>query len=129
MSLLLFLQNNLNSVKDHWNTRRIGKSRFQTIHGRPNVLYEISSGKGGEEGLNLNILNEIFDQAAASASGRITRRLSRIFQLPNGSFWAMPTWDLARDIIVVHRIKTHGKFARLNFISTIVAPLRSKMKC
>ena len=73
-------------MKDHWNTRRIGKSRFQTIHGRPNVLYEISSRKGGQEGLNLNILNEIFDQAAVSASGRITRRLPRIFQLPNGSF-------------------------------------------
>ena len=29
------LQNDLNSVKDHWNTRRICKSRFQTIHGKP----------------------------------------------------------------------------------------------
>ena len=29
------LQNDLNSVKDHWNARRIHKSRFQTIHGRP----------------------------------------------------------------------------------------------
>ena len=99
------------------------------LHGRPNVLYDIASRRGGQEGLKLYILSEIFDQAAVSASGRITRRLSRIFQLPNGSFWTIPTWDLARDIIVVHRIKTHGKFARLNFIATIDAPLRSKMKC
>ena len=50
-----------------------------------------------------------------SYRGRISRRLSRIFQLPNGNFWITPTWDLARDIIVVHRIKTHGKLTRLTF--------------
>ena len=33
-----------------------------------NVLYEIPSRSGGQEGLNLNILNEMFDQAAASAT-------------------------------------------------------------
>ena len=31
-----------------------------------NVFYEIPSRCGGQEGLNLNILNEVFDQAAAS---------------------------------------------------------------
>ena len=33
-----------------------------------NVLYEISSRSGGQECLNLNILNEMFDQAAAPAT-------------------------------------------------------------
>ena len=33
-----------------------------------NVFYEIPSRSGGQEGLNLNILNEMFDQAAASAT-------------------------------------------------------------
>ena len=40
-----------NSVKDHLNTHRIRKSQFQTIHGRPNVLYEIPSISSGLEGL------------------------------------------------------------------------------
>ena len=62
------LQNDLNSVKDHWNTHRIRKSRFQTIHGRPNVLYEIPSRSGGQEGLKLIISNEMFDQAAVSVT-------------------------------------------------------------
>ena len=55
-------------MKDHWNTHRIRKSWFQTIHGRPNVLYEISSRSGGQEGLKLTISNEMFDQAAASVT-------------------------------------------------------------
>ena len=33
-----------------------------------NVLYEIPCRSGGQEGLNLNTLNEMFDQAAASAT-------------------------------------------------------------
>ena len=56
-------------MKDHWNTHGIRKSRFQTIHGRPNALYEIPSRSGGQEGLKLTISNEMFDQAAASVTG------------------------------------------------------------
>ena len=33
-----------------------------------NVLYEIPCRSGGQEGLNLNTLNEMFDQVAASAT-------------------------------------------------------------
>ena len=55
-------------MKDHWNTHRIRKSWFQTIHERPNVLYEISSRSGGQEDLKLTISNEMFDQAAASVT-------------------------------------------------------------
>ena len=62
------LQNDLNSVKDHWNTRRIRKSQFQTIHDKQNVLCEIPSRSRGQEGLKLTILNEMFDQAAASVT-------------------------------------------------------------
>ena len=52
-------------LKDHWNTHRIRKSRFQTKQKRPNVLCKIPSTSGGQEGLKLTILNEMFDQAAA----------------------------------------------------------------
>ena len=62
------LQNDLNSAKDHWNTHRIRKSRFQTIHGRPNVLYEIPSRSRGQECLKLTISNEMFNQTAASVT-------------------------------------------------------------
>ena len=62
------LENDLNSAKDHWNTHRIRKSRFQTIHGRPNVLYEIPSRSRGQECLKLTISNEMFNQTAASVT-------------------------------------------------------------
>ena len=39
------------------------------------------------------------------------------------------TWDVARGIIVVHTIKTHGKYPRLTLFSTIDAPWTSKKKC
>ena len=48
------------------NTHRIRKSQFQTIHGRPNVLYEIPSISGGLEGLKF--IEWKFDQAAASVT-------------------------------------------------------------
>ena len=62
------LQNDLNSVKNHWNTHRIRKSRFPSIHDRPNILYEIPSRSGGQEVLKLTISNEMFNQAAASVT-------------------------------------------------------------
>ena len=62
------LQNDLNSAKDHWNTHRIRKSRFQTSHGRLNVLYEIPSRSKGQECLKLTLLNEMFSQSAASVT-------------------------------------------------------------
>ena len=62
------LQNGFDSVKDHWNTHRDHKSQFQTTHGMPNVLYEIPSRSEGQEGLKFTILNEMLDQAAASAT-------------------------------------------------------------
>ena len=72
MFLVLFfstiLQNDLNSARDHWNQHIIRKSRFQTIHGRPNVLYEIPSRSRGQECLKLTISNEMFNQTAASVT-------------------------------------------------------------
>ena len=62
------LQNYLNSAKDHWNTHRIRKSWFQTIHGRLNVLYEIPSRSRGQKCLKLTLLNEMFNQTAASVT-------------------------------------------------------------
>ena len=62
------LQNDLNSAKGHCNTHRIRKSRFQTTHGRPNVLYEIPSRSRGQECLKLTISNEMFNQTAASVT-------------------------------------------------------------
>ena len=60
------LQNNLDSLKNHWNTHRIGESRFQTKHGRPNILYEFPSRSWSQEGLKFAMSNEMFDLAAAS---------------------------------------------------------------
>ena len=62
------LQKHLNSVIDDWNTHKIHRSWFQTVHGRPNVLYEIPNKSGGREGLKLTISNEMFDQDAVSVT-------------------------------------------------------------
>lgn len=52
------LQEDLNAVKQHWNTHRIRKSRNDTIPaGVPDVLYYLLEGRGGETGLLLSVDN------------------------------------------------------------------------
>ena len=68
LCFLTILQNDFNSAKDHLNTHRVRNSRFQTTHGRPNALYEISSRSRGQEFLKLTISNEMFNQTAASVT-------------------------------------------------------------
>ena len=40
------LQEDLNFVKEHWNTHRIRKSKYQTLSGRPNTLYHLPEQSG-----------------------------------------------------------------------------------
>ena len=49
------LQEDLNAVKEHWNTHRIRKSRHDTVPGVPDVLYYLPEGRGGESGLLLSV--------------------------------------------------------------------------
>ena len=49
------LQQDLDAVVEHWNTHRIRKSRHDTIHGVPDVLYYLPEGRGGESGLLLTV--------------------------------------------------------------------------
>ena len=49
------LQNDLDVVKEHWNTHRIRQSRHETIPGRPDVLYFFPQNHGG----NANLLSEV----------------------------------------------------------------------
>ena len=49
------LQEDLNAVKEHWNTHRIRKSRNDTVAGVPDVLYYLPEGRGGESGLLLSV--------------------------------------------------------------------------
>ena len=49
------LQEDLNAVKEHWNTRGIRKSRNDTVAGVPDVLYYLPEGRGGESGLLLSV--------------------------------------------------------------------------
>ena len=67
-------QNDLNSAKDNLNTDRIHNFRFQAIHGRPNVLYEIPSRNRRQECLKFTILNEIFDQTALQLHRKNTQK-------------------------------------------------------
>jgi len=49
------LQEDLDYVKEHWNTHRIRKSRHDTVSGVPDVLYYLPEGRGGESGLLLSV--------------------------------------------------------------------------
>ena len=49
------LQNDLDVVKEHWNTHRIRQSRHETIPGRPDELYFFPQNHGG----NANLLSEV----------------------------------------------------------------------
>lgn len=49
------LQEDLDTVKEHWNTHRIRKSRHDTIPGVPDVLYYLPEGRGGDSNLLLSV--------------------------------------------------------------------------
>ena len=124
------LQNDLNSAKDHWNTHRIRKSRFQTIHGRPNVLYEIPSRSRGQECLKLTISNEMFNQTAASVTEeQYPKDYQEYFSyLMEVLERRQPgTWQEALSLFI--ELKRMVNLQDYHFLSTIDAPLRSKKKC
>ena len=47
MPLVLFLQADLDFVKDHWNTHTICASLYHTVAGKPDELYMLPENKGG----------------------------------------------------------------------------------
>ena len=102
-------------MKDHWNTRRVCKSRFQTIHGRPKFFMKFQVEAAVKKALTLlywmKCLTKLHHQIQRKNIQKIIKSISATYC----KFWTTPTWDLARDTIVVHRIKTHGKFTRLIF--------------
>ena len=51
------LQNELDEVKEHWNTHYIRKSRHDTINGRPDSLYFLPELHGGASNLLLTVQN------------------------------------------------------------------------
>ena len=49
------LQNDLNIVKEHWNSHRIRKSRHNTVSGRPDSLFYLPEHHGAVENLLLKV--------------------------------------------------------------------------
>lgn len=49
------IQSDLDAVKEHWNTHRIRKSRFDTVSGRPDALFYLPE----HFGAMANILHEV----------------------------------------------------------------------
>ena len=45
-------------MKDHWNSHRIGSSRFETVPGRPGVLYYLPDISGGAGNLKLHVTEQ-----------------------------------------------------------------------
>lgn len=60
------IQNDINFVKVHWNSHRIRNSRFETIPGRPNVLYFLPERSGGKENLKLEVEQHEIDEIEES---------------------------------------------------------------
>eukprot|EP00112_Aurelia_sp_Birch-Aquarium-sp1_P023513 Seg7030.2 transcript_id=Seg7030.2/GoldUCD/mRNA.D3Y31 product="hypothetical protein" protein_id=Seg7030.2/GoldUCD/D3Y31 len=52
------LQSHLNQVMEHWNTHYIRRSRFETVHGRPDSLYVFPERRGGQPNLLTNVSEE-----------------------------------------------------------------------
>ena len=49
------LQDDLDAVKDHWNTHRIRHSRYDTVSGRPNELFFLPELHSGADNLLCNV--------------------------------------------------------------------------
>ena len=62
------LQNDVDNVKEHWNSHRIRRSRFETVAGRPNVLYSSPHLSNGEANLKLEITNQEIEHAFDSVN-------------------------------------------------------------
>ena len=52
------IQENFDALKDHWNSHRIRKSRFETIPGGPNILYYLPDISGGATDLQLHVSDQ-----------------------------------------------------------------------
>ena len=52
------IQKDFDALNDHWNNHRIRKSRFETIPGRPNILYYLSDISGGATDLKLHVSDQ-----------------------------------------------------------------------
>ena len=62
------IQKDFDVLTYYWNSHRIRKSQFETIDGRPNVLYYLPDLPGGATDLKLNI----FDQQVNTVSGYVS---------------------------------------------------------
>lgn len=58
------IQNDLDELKKHWNTHRIRKSRFDTIPGRPDVLYFLPERSDGQKDLKLFVPVEVIERVS-----------------------------------------------------------------
>lgn len=58
------LQEDLNFVKDHWNTHVIRKSRHETVAGRPDSLYYLPEYHGGMANLLVEVTPRQIDYVA-----------------------------------------------------------------
>ena len=52
------IQKDFDALNDHWNNHRIRISRFETILGRPNILYYFSDISGGATDLKLHVSDQ-----------------------------------------------------------------------
>ena len=53
------MQNDINNVKDHWNSHRIRGSRFETVFGRLNILHSLQYLTNGEPDFKLDAMLDV----------------------------------------------------------------------
>ena len=57
-SFASIIQSELDVMKDHWNSHRIRSSRFETVPGKPDVLYYLPDISGGASDLKLHVTEQ-----------------------------------------------------------------------
>ena len=57
------LQRDIDTVKDHWNTHRIRRSRYNTVSGRPDSLFHFPEHHGGVGNLLMDVPEQEIDYA------------------------------------------------------------------
>ena len=57
------LQGDIDTVKDHWNTHRIRRSRCNTVSGRPDSLFHFPEHHGGVGNLLMDVPEQEIDYA------------------------------------------------------------------
>ena len=93
------IQSDLNQVKEHWNSHRIRKSKFQTVAGRPDALYFLPEEKSTRDFKHEVPQNEFQDVSHHVVVKDYSNEYTRYFDYLLEDDLSMPKdWEMALDL-------------------------------